>query len=315
MLHTGQAIVDIVLGVAALPPRGGDVYAESTQLTAGGGFNVMAAARRDGAEVVYLGTVGDGPFGRIVGDALAAEDIAVGNTPVRGVDTGFSVAIVDAGAERTFVSSLGAEGRVDVEHLRSVTCTADDVVYVTGYSMLHERNRAALLAWTPTLPAATTIVFDPSPLIADIPDEPWRLMVDRASIWTLNTREAGLAARRFGDDETADPAALTVSVDRRVRGTVVVRDSESGAYVSGESGGLVAPHRVSAVDTNGAGDAHTGVLCAALTRGASLIGAVRRANVAAAIAVTRSGPATSPAAAEIDAVLAEHPGDVASAIA
>ncbi|WP_431280453.1 PfkB family carbohydrate kinase [Leifsonia poae] len=61
---------------------------------------------------------------------------------------------------------------------------------------------------------------------------------------------------------------------------------------------------VDAVDTNGAGDAHGGVLAAALSRGAGMLDAARRANAAAAIAVTRSGPATAPTSAEIDALLA-----------
>ncbi|MGO1562884.1 MAG: PfkB family carbohydrate kinase, partial [Actinomycetaceae bacterium] len=68
---------------------------------------------------------------------------------------------------------------------------------------------------------------------------------------------------------------------------------------------LVPGIEVEAVDTNGAGDAHTGVLCADLAAGRPLMEAVRRANVAAGIAVTRRGPATSPTAAEIDARLAQ----------
>lgn len=57
------------------------------------------------------------------------------------------------------------------------------------------------------------------------------------------------------------------------------------------------------MDTNGAGDAHCGVLAAALLDGADLRTAARRANVAAALAVTRPGPATAPTAAEVDALL------------
>jgi sugar/nucleoside kinase (ribokinase family) len=63
---------------------------------------------------------------------------------------------------------------------------------------------------------------------------------------------------------------------------------------------------VRAVDTTGAGDAHTGVLAAGLLGGLSLPSAVRRANAAAALAVTRLGPATSPTAEEIDALLREN---------
>jgi len=60
---------------------------------------------------------------------------------------------------------------------------------------------------------------------------------------------------------------------------------------------------VEAVDTTGAGDAHCGVLAAELLRGADLATAAARANAAAAIAVTRRGPATAPTRAEVDALL------------
>lgn len=302
ILHTGQAIVDIVMQIPALPPLGGDVYATATKITAGGGFNVMAAAARDGGDVAYLGVVGDGPFARVVTDALTSEGVAVPNDPVAGIDTGFSVAMVDGSAERTFVTSLGAEGRLDAAHLRAVPVRVGDVVYVTGYSLLHERNRAALTEWLPTVPADAVVVFDPSPMIGSIPDAAWHLMTERATLWSLNAREARLAAERFGD-RPGDPSALTGGLAARVGGTVVLRDGPAGAWISGDEATHIPGHPVHAVDTNGAGDAHTGVFAAALAAGASLADAVRRANVAAAIAVTRLGPATSPTAAEIDAAL------------
>ena len=61
-----------------------------------------------------------------------------------------------------------------------------------------------------------------------------------------------------------------------------------------------------AVDTNGAGDTHTGVLVACRAAGADWATAARRANAAGAIKVTRRGPATAPSAAEIDDFLAHQ---------
>jgi sugar/nucleoside kinase (ribokinase family) len=61
---------------------------------------------------------------------------------------------------------------------------------------------------------------------------------------------------------------------------------------------------VHAVDTTGAGDGHSGVFLAALADGLPAADAARRANAAAALAVTRPGPATSPTRTELDAWLA-----------
>ena len=63
---------------------------------------------------------------------------------------------------------------------------------------------------------------------------------------------------------------------------------------------------VRAVDTTGAGDAHAGVFLAALADGLPPDAAARRANAAAALAVTRPGPATSPTRAELNAWLARR---------
>ena len=40
--------------ISVLPVIGSDVFARAASFTAGGVFNVMAAATRDGAEVVYV---------------------------------------------------------------------------------------------------------------------------------------------------------------------------------------------------------------------------------------------------------------------
>jgi sugar/nucleoside kinase (ribokinase family) len=63
LLYLGNVVVDIVLDVPALPRRGGDVLARGSQLTPGGGFNVMTAAARQGLPVAYAGAHGSGPFG------------------------------------------------------------------------------------------------------------------------------------------------------------------------------------------------------------------------------------------------------------
>jgi sugar/nucleoside kinase (ribokinase family) len=57
---------------------------------------------------------------------------------------------------------------------------------------------------------------------------------------------------------------------------------------------------VTAVDTTGAGEAHSGVFLAGLAAGLTVADAARRANAAAALTVTRSGAAVSPTRAELD---------------
>ncbi|HLR83768.1 MAG TPA: PfkB family carbohydrate kinase, partial [Nocardioidaceae bacterium] len=222
-------------------------------------------------------------------------------------DTGFCVALVDADAERTFVSTLGAEGVADPDVLRKVDATDSDVVYASGYSLYHETTSAPLLRWMSELPAGATVVFDASPLIGDVRTEVLAEMVPLVSIWTLNEREALVLSDRLvgGTADGLSARAVAVRLRDALEATVLVRTGSQGCWVAAvdDDPVLVPADDVVAVDTNGAGDAHTGYLCAELSRGVALTDAVRRGNAAAAIAITRRGPATAPTNAEIDRLL------------
>jgi sugar/nucleoside kinase (ribokinase family) len=81
---------------------------------------------------------------------------------------------------------------------------------------------------------------------------------------------------------------------------VLVRTGQDGCLI-GRPGGVVhvPGFRVRVVDTNGAGDTHSGVFIAALAAGAAETAAARTANAAAALSVTRRGPATAPTREEL----------------
>jgi sugar/nucleoside kinase (ribokinase family) len=308
VVHTGQAIVDVVMQVREVPRPGEDVVARDHALEVGGGFNVIAAARREGADVLYAGGHGTGPFGDQVRAALAAEGVELLLERHPGLDSGFCVAIVDDDAERTFVSTLGAEGHVPLEALDGLEARAGDAVYVSGYSLLHPDNAAMLARALPRLSGTAQVVVDASPVIGDIPDDALAAVRRAATVWTVNEREAGiLAGRVVGTDAPSGGREAAAALAEALGVVVLVRVGAGGCWVArpGTTPELVPGIEVEAVDTNGAGDAHTGVLCADLASGVPLLEAVRRANVAAGIAVTRRGPATSPTADEIDARLAQ----------
>jgi ribokinase len=298
LVHTGQVLVDLVMRVPALPERGGDVLARDTGLTPGGGFNVMAAAARSGAAVTYAGAHGSGRFSDQARAALAAEGIALAQRPVPGEDLGICVVMVDDEGERTFVTSTGAEGRLRPEQLASVSVTPADLVYVTGYSLMHEANRAALLSWLPG--TAARVLFDPGPLAAEIPAGVLEALLPGFAVLSCNATEA----RALSGSDTNETAAAKLAGRLTAGAAVVVRDGPGGCVLArGGETRRIAGFPVKAADTNGAGDTHCGVLAAELLRGAALDTAAYRANAAAALSVQRSGPATAPTRAEIDAFL------------
>lgn len=302
LLHTGQVIVDLVMALDTLPATGGDVLAKSASFEAGGGFNVMAAARRNGLPVVYLGRHGTGRFGDLARAAMQAEGIDMALAASSAKDTGLCVSLTEATTERTFISHIGVEGELSQEDLTTVVPRVDDYVYVSGYSLLLEGKAQALIDWLLALPWEVVVVFDPGPLVKAPDSALMGALLPRIDIWTSNGPEA-LAFTGAADIAAALPA---LSQHLRAETLLVVRDGPNGCWV-GRAGQIehVPGFKVQAVDSNGAGDAHAGVFIAGLADGLKPAEAARRANAAAALAVTRWGPATSPGTAEVDALLTD----------
>ncbi|HWG15124.1 MAG TPA: PfkB family carbohydrate kinase [Streptosporangiaceae bacterium] len=307
LLFAGEAIVDLLMRVPSLPERGGDLLATSSGVAAGGGFNIMAAAARQGLPVLYAGGHGTGPWGDLVRSALASEKIGTLRPRDPRADTGFDVALVEPTGERTFVTSLGAESLPAPGGWDAVPAGPGDVVYVSGYGLAAPGSGAALGAWAAALPDPVTLFIDPGPLVAGIPPELLGPVLGRADWWSCNQREATLLT---GAPDPAGAARLLRA--RQPRGSVLVRAGARGCVLAtpgrDEIQEVRAP-RVDAVDTTGAGDAHSGVFLAALAAGLPPDQAAARANVAAALSTTRQGPATAPGRDELDAFLS-HPGSV-----
>ncbi|WP_339501003.1 PfkB family carbohydrate kinase [Pseudomonas silesiensis] len=306
LLHTGQVIIDLVMAVDKLPQPGGDVLAQSARFEAGGGFNVMAAAQRNGLSVVYLGRHGTGRFGDLAREAMNAQGIRIGIADRAGRDTGLCVAVTDASAERSFISYIGAEGELTAQDLGSVPAEAGDYVYVSGYSLLHVGKAQALVDWVLALPGGIKVVFDPGPLV-EAPDAPlMQALLPRIDVWTSNRVEALRFTGALDIGEALDRLAVHLPTEV----LTVVRDGPQGCWISQRGEHRHVPgFKVEAVDSNGAGDAHAGVFVAGLAQGLSAGEAAWRANAAAAMAVTRWGPATSPGASEVDAFISTSSGD------
>jgi len=219
LLHLGNVVVDIVVTVPALPERGGDVLASRAVAVAGGGFNVMAAAARQGLRAAYAGAHGTGPFGTLGRAALAEESIEVIQPAKAGLDTGFVLTMVEAGGERTFLTSRGAEATLTAAELDRVSPAARDAIYVSGYGLVHDSNRAALLGWLARLGGGQVVFFDPGPLVGSIPADALAGVLGRANGLACNAREAAIRAGPRGwparPARPARPAPRTRAPRRR----------------------------------------------------------------------------------------------------
>lgn len=304
VVSLGSILVDIAIDVPNMPDRGGDVYGSASRTEVGGGFNLAAAVVRQGIECIYAGPHGNGRNGDLVRDGLIAEGIEIGTRRREDGDTGFCIAIIEPDAERTFVTMAGVETQFRRAELDRLTLRGGDIIAVSGYDLAFDETGEVLADWmesiTAVLPGSPPrfVAVDPGPLIMEIPSSVLDTVLGGTALLTLNQREA----RMLTSMPRASGTGLIDAIRRHPAmpndAIVVVREGADGCIAAGgelgsESIRVSAPHVV-AVDTTGAGDAHTGVLLAELARGGSLEFALGAANRAAAISVTRRGSATAP---------------------
>ena len=284
-------MVDVVLKIEALPLRGSDSVASERLVTAGGGFNAMSAAARQGMNVSYVGQLGTGVFADVAREALANEAIDVAVRAPETRDLGFCVVLVDQAGERTFVTSPGAEGTLTADDLAAVAMKDGDYVSLSGYNFVYPELRAETMKWLSQLADGVLVCFDPGPRVLDIPESTLHEVLARTDWLLCNLSEASSLTGETLATRCAE-RLLTMSGRRGV----VVRAGAKGCVGARRGEKLVdaAGVKVHVVDTNGAGDVHNGVFLAETARGTSFVEALQRANVAASIAIGRFGPATCP---------------------
>lgn len=266
---------------------------------AGGAVNILLAAARSGASAVHAGAHGTGPNGDLIRSTLAAEGVVLSAPPIEDQDSGVCMVLLQPGGERTFVTTQMAERRITEESLATSAPGPGDLVCVSGYSLLGQ-TRDPLLGWLESLPGEVVVVLDPGDAFAGLESGVARRMLEITDVWTSNAEEGEALT---GSGEMAEAAALALAWIGD-GGVAVVRDGAQGCAVAhGDEVEVLAGYPQEAIDTNGAGDTHTGVLVAERAAGATWVDAARRANAAAAIKVTRRGPATAPTTSEIDAFL------------
>ncbi|TJU93417.1 MAG: ribokinase [Mesorhizobium sp.] len=302
LVHIGSAVVDHVYRIDALPAPGTEKTASSYAQVAGGGFNMMVAASRTGMKVVFGGQLGSGPNGDFLRAAFATEGIETLTPPSPVMDSGNCVAMISSDAERTFVSWPGAESVLSLDMMAPVAVAPGDWVFTSGYTLSYKGSRDVLADWIEALPAQTSFVFDPTPIISDIPRPILARVLARATWLSCNVTEAVEIAGQ-GDVE-AVAARLLADHCRHAAG-VVIRSAAKGCHIRLADGTTrtVAGFKVDAIDTNGAGDTHIGAFVSALSRGAHPFEAARYANAAAAISVTRHGGSSAPNDHEIQEFL------------
>ncbi len=293
----GSSNTDMVLRVPRIPRPGETVIGRDFAMAGGGkGANQAVAAARAGARVTFVARVGDDVFGERALAALAADGVDT-RFVFRTADapSGIALITVDERGENSISVASGANARLsaaDIARAAAAFAGADILLL-----QLESPAEAVEAAVREANKRGVPVVLNPAPA-RELDDECLR----GVAVLTPNEHEAGfLTGIAVRDEPGARDAA------RRLRdrgpGTVVVTLGERGVYaLAAGFDARVPAFKAVPVDTTAAGDVFNGALAVALAEKRPLPEALRFAQAAAAISVTRPGAQPSaPTRAEIGA--------------
>lgn len=294
----GSLMMDLVVRAPRPPAEGESLLGHSFQMFTGGkGANqAVAAARLGAAGVAMIGRTGADDFGHRIVQALEAEGVDCrGVIRDRKHGTGVAIPIVYDDGRNSIISVPQANlelSAADVRAMSRLITEADMLLlqFEVGTEAVAEALSVAREAGIPVLLNAAPVVAHASHLVG------------RATHLVVNEVEAAAFAPYAQGDHVAEARYLLGSSD----GTVVVTLGDEGALVAHTGGThVIAPFRVDAIDSVGAGDAFCAAYGVGLMSGMEVVEAGRFAAAAGALAVTREGAQTAlPARAAVDALLA-----------
>lgn len=300
---TGSLNMDFVVRVPRLPAPGETTLGQGFQMIPGGkGANQACAAGKLARQsrVQMVGRVGLDPFADHLKASLAAAGVDVSTVHgTRSQPTGVALIWVEDSGQNSIVVAPGANSALapaDIESVRGAWAGAACALFQLETPL--ETVEAALAA---ARAAGARTILDPAPARA-LPAS----LLGQVDILTPNESEAlillGRPPRRVAPEEAP---ALARQLAGLGPATIVLKLGESGCYALDRGMEYRSPgFAVEAVDTTAAGDTFNAALAVALAEGLALDDALRFANAAAAISVTRLGAqASAPDRAEVEALL------------
>lgn len=302
----GSLNMDFVVRVEHLPAGGETVLGSDFQMIPGGkGANQACAAGRLGGrdtQTRMAGRVGYDVFADHLKASLAAAGVDVAFVHAsRSQPTGVALIWVDRNGQNSIVVASGANHAIaaaDVEGLRGAFRGAAYALF-----QLETPLAAVAAALKVAREEGAKTILDPAPACA-LPAE----LLARVDVLTPNESEAMILLGQDPATPITDPSAVAAALRSLGPRAVILKLGARGCYFDDGVTVLTAPgFPVQAVDTTAAGDTFNGSLAVAMAEGRPLPDALRFANAAAGLSVTRMGAQASiPGRAEVDSFLAAN---------
>lgn len=270
------------------------IAVQRSESNIGGAGNVARNVAALGAHCIFVGLVGDDDTGKSLKSALASEPriepvlVSDPNRPttrkVRFVSEHFSTHMLRADWEQAAPASKEIEQKLIDCILPLLPRT--DIVLLSDYAKGVLTPRVIRSVIDAARERGTRVIVDPKNLNFEI--------YRGATLLTPNRKEFAEATRSRAENEAEISAAAQQAMQIANCEALLVTQSEHGMTLVPRKGTPihVPAHQVKVRDVSGAGDTVAAVIAVLLAAGADWETALRSANAAAAVAVSKKGTAT-----------------------
>jgi len=284
----GSLNIDVIQKMSRLPRQGETLGMIDQSTNFGGkGANQAVAAARQGAQVAFVGAVGDDGRGQSYIDLLNEEGVDTQNITIKNdTATGTAYIMLEEDGHNTILVYGGANQELtvaDVEAARDVLLDADVVVaqlevpqaaILAGFKIAHENGAMTLLN-----PAPVTNHVDPE-------------LLAQTDLLVPNETEAAALLEAEATTEAAELAESMVRFENElgIKQVMVTLGSDGSFYHVNGKNGVVPSFKVKAIDTTAAGDTFIGSVATILQPDFSDVeNVIRRASFASSLVVSRPG--------------------------
>lgn len=285
ILVVGSMNMDLLTITKRMPAMGETISGSGFKMIPGGkGANQAVAAARMGADVAFIGCVGDDIYGTTLIETLENEKININRiTRTKNLPTGIATIVVDEKGNNSIVVVSGANSAVSVEKV---------------YANLDLLEWCDIIVLQLEIPLGTvincikegsirnkTIILNPSP-VQELDENIYKYI----NYLVVNEIEA----KQITKTDEEDSAKLVKKLFEMGFENVLLTVGEGGVWFNeNKKISHIPALKVNVIDTTAAGDSFVGTFATSLAKGTDKSNAIRDAVRAAAITVTRIGAQSS----------------------
>ncbi len=306
ILVVGSLNMDMTVSLKNIPKKGETVLGEHLRYVPGGkGANQVVACAKLGDAVTMLGSVGSDSHGSILVQNLRKAGVIVDHIQAPKNETsGLAIIYVEDSGKNNIVVIPGANEKTDIAYLEQHA----EVFAMCDYLLVQMEIplESVLYVVKKAKQFGAKVILNPAP--SPDPSEIISYILQYVDIITPNETELQTLTGWAGEFSLDQLKASANSLLEQGPSQVIVTLGGQGAALceSGKDPLVLPPPDADVVDTVAAGDCFNGALIVALSEGKSVEEAIRFANCASTIAVTRKGAQDSiPSRDEVEKFIKE----------